>query len=99
MTFSEKFDKVYIGLISGLVLPFIIGLTIYLFSPGNSSLHSYFARIADSNIITHSISICVFPNILIFLIFNRVDMLRATRGVLAITIIWAIIVFGIKFIQ
>jgi hypothetical protein len=99
MTFSEKFDKVYIGIISGLVLPFIVGLTIYLFSPGNLSLHSYLARIADSNIVTHSISICVFPNILIFLIFNRVDMLRATRGVLAITIVWAIIVFGIKFLQ
>lgn len=99
MTFFQKNDKVYIGVISGLVLPFIIGLTIYLFSPGNLSLHSYLARIADSNIVTHSISLCVFPNILIFLIFNRFDMLRATRGVLAITIVWAIIVFGIKLIQ
>jgi hypothetical protein len=39
----------------------------------------------------------VFPNIIIFLIFNRLDMLRAARGVLAVTIIWAVIVFGVKF--
>jgi preprotein translocase subunit SecE len=32
------------------------------------------------------------------MIFNRFDMLRATRGVLAMTIIWAVIVFGVKFL-
>jgi hypothetical protein len=98
MTFSEKFDKVLTGFISGLIFPFIIGSLIYLFSSGHLSLHLYLARIADSNIITHSITLCVFPNIFIFLIFNRFDMLRASRGVLAITIVWAVIVFGVKFL-
>jgi hypothetical protein len=99
MTFSEKYDKVLTGLISGLVLPFIFGFIIYIFSPGHHTLHSYLARIADSDIITHSITLCVFPNIFIFLIFNRFDMLRASRGVLAMTIVWAVIVFGIKFLR
>jgi hypothetical protein len=98
MTFSEKYDKVLTGLISGLIFPFIIGIIIYFFSPGYHTLHSYLTRIVDSNIITHSITLCVFPNIFIFLIFNRFDMLRASRGVLAITIFWAVIVFGIKFL-
>jgi hypothetical protein len=98
MNSFEKYDKVLTGLLAGLVLPFLVGLIIYLFSPGNLSVHSYLARLEESNIITHSISICVFPNILIFLIFNRFDMLRATRGVLAVTIVWAVIVFGIKFL-
>jgi hypothetical protein len=98
MNSYEKYDKVLTGLLSGLVLPFLVGLIIYLFSPGSFSIHSYLARLEESNIITHSISICVFPNILIFLIFNRFDMLRATRGVLAVTIVWAVIVFGIKFL-
>ena len=98
MIFSEKYDKVVTGVISGLVLPFIIGLIIYIFSHDHLTLHSYLARIADSNIITHSITLCVFPNIFIFLIFNRFDMLRASRGVLSITIVWAIIVFGVKFL-
>ena len=55
-------------------------------------------RIADSNIITHSITLCVFPNIIIFLLFNQFDMLKATRGVLAITIVWAVIVFAVKIL-
>jgi hypothetical protein len=98
MTFYEKYDKVLTGLLSGLFLPLLVGFMIYIFSPGHLSIHSYLTRISESDIITHSISICVFPNIIIFLIFNRFDMLRASRGVLAITIVWAVIVFGVKFL-
>ena len=98
MRFYEKYDKVLTGVISGLVLPFITGLIIYAFSSSHLSLHSYLVKIADSNIITHSITLCVFPNILIFMIFNRLDMLKATRGVLAMTIVWAMIVFGVKIL-
>jgi len=96
MKFSEKLDNVVTGVVAGFVLPFIIGTIIFMFSSGNQSLHSYFIRIADSNIITHSITLCVFPNIIIFLLFNQFDMLRATRGVLAITIVWAVFVFAVK---
>jgi hypothetical protein len=98
MKLYEKYDKVLTGLISGFLFPFIIGIIIYLFSSGHQSLHSYLIRIVDSDIVTHSISLCVFPNLIIFMIFNRFDMLKATRGVLAITIFWAVIVFGVKFL-
>ena len=98
MKFSEKFDNVLTGVIAGFVLPFIVGTIIFMFSSGNQSLHAYLLKIAGSNIITHSVTLCVFPNIIIFLIFNQFDMLRATRGVLAITIMWAVIVFALKLL-
>lgn len=98
MSFTEKYDKMVTGFISGLFLPLIIGLVIYLFSSGNVSIATYLKRIAEMNIITHAITLCVFPDVFIFLIFNRLDMLRASRGVLAITIIWALIVFAVKLL-
>jgi hypothetical protein len=98
MRFSEKYDKVITGLISGLLFPFIIGIIIFIFSSGHQSLQTYLLRIVNADIITHSISLCVFPNLLIFMLFNRFDMLKATRGVLAMTIVWAVIVFGVKFL-
>ena len=98
MTIPEKYDKVITGLVSGLIFPFIVGIVIFLFSSGDMSLGAYLSRLKESNIITHSITLCVFPNILVFLLFNRFDMLRAARGVLAITIVWAIIVFTVKFL-
>lgn len=94
----SKFDKVTVGVISGLVLPFVVGLIIFAFSAGDTTIMEFLNKIADGRVITHSISLCVFPNVLIFLGFNWLDMLKATKGVLAVTIIWALIVFGVKFL-
>jgi hypothetical protein len=98
MTIPEKYDRVATGVISGLLLPFIIALLMFLFAKGDHNLQSWLKRIAESDIVTHIITLCVFPNILIFLLFNHFDMLRASRGVLAITILWAVLVFGVKFL-
>ncbi|HLN20157.1 MAG TPA: hypothetical protein VK213_03655 [Bacteroidales bacterium] len=98
MTLREKADNMATGIASGILLPFITGLIIYLFTSAGLSLHAYLLRIAETNIITHAITLCVFPNVAIFFIFNRFDMLRACRGVLGVTIFWAILVFVIKFI-
>jgi hypothetical protein len=95
---TEKYDKVYIGAVSGFVIPIIIGLCVYLFSSGDKTIIEYITRIIFADILTHIISLCVFPNIFLFLIFNRLDMLRATKGVLGITIFWAILVFAVKFL-
>jgi len=98
MTRIEKFDKFYIGAVTGFVIPFIIGLCVYFFSTGDKTLAEYINRIVFADILSHIISLCVFPNIFLFLIFNRLDMLRATKGVLGITIFWAILVFAVKFL-
>jgi len=98
MIFSEKYDRMLTGISSGIILPLIVGLTIYLVSSGHLSISSYLSRIAQSNIMTHAITLCVFPNVVIFMIFNRYDMMRACRGVLAVTIAWAIIVLAVKLL-
>jgi hypothetical protein len=98
MTRAEKYDKMLTGLISGFVFPIIVGLIIFVFTAHGKSIPDYLDRIAYANIMTHAITLCVFPNIFIFLLFNRFDMLRASRGVLAITIAWAVTVFIVKFI-
>lgn len=98
MKLTEKYDNMMAGIVSGVILPVITGLLIFVFSAHGRSLASYAARIIDANILTHAITLCVFPNVAIFLLFNRYDMLRAARGVLAVTILWAISVFIIKFI-
>ena len=98
MTRSEKYDKTTFGAITGFILPFIVALLFYLFSEGNMSITGYLHKIVNADILTHIISLCVFPNIILFLLYNRLDMLKATRGVLGITIFWAILVFTVKFL-
>jgi len=96
MKITEDYDKVTTGIIGGLLLPLLTGLVIYLFTAHSRTIAEYLERIVRARILTHAITLCVFPNILIFLLFNRFDMLRASRGVLAVTILWAVSVFIIK---
>jgi hypothetical protein len=93
----EKYDNLLSGIISGVIFPVIVGLIVFTFTAHGKSIISYLERISYANIVTHAITLCVFPNVFIFLLFNRFDMLRAARGVLAATIVWAIIVFAVKF--
>lgn len=97
MVLAEKYDKIITGFLSGVALPVIVGLVAYMITSRGVSIPAYLAKIAANNVLTHAISLCVFPNIVIFLTFSRFDMLRACRGVLAVTIIWAIVVFIVKF--
>jgi hypothetical protein len=99
MTIPEKYDKVPTGLISGFVLPFLVALITFLLAKGHPSLHTWMRKISEASIITHIITLCVFPNVLIFLLFNHFDMLKASKGVLGITIFWAVIVFAIYFLS
>ena len=98
MSIAEKYDRLITGIISAVLLPVLVILIMWLFSSGHNSLQTYLNKIANADIITHIITLCVFPNVFIFLIFNRFDMLQASRGVLGITIVWAIIVFIVKFV-
>lgn len=96
MKSPEQYDRMSTGILGGLLLPLVTGLVIYLFTAHDRTIIEYLDRIVRARILTHAITLCVFPNVLIFLLFNRYDMLRASRGVLAITIVWAISVFIIK---
>lgn len=98
MSRIENYDRLPVGVIAGFVLPVVTGLAFYFFSSGDRNLIEYFQRILKADILTHVISLAVLPNLVLFLIFNRLDMLKATRGVLGITIFWAAAVFAIKFL-
>ncbi|MCX6335494.1 MAG: hypothetical protein NT092_14540 [Bacteroidia bacterium] len=96
MTIPEKYDQMLTGIVSGLVLPVITAFFIFIFSKGDPSLGEWLRRVSAAGVETHMISLCVFTDVLIFLLFNHFDMLRASRGVLGITIVWAALVFMIK---
>jgi len=98
MIVAGKYDKIAVGAGAGFLLPVMISLVFFLFSSGDRSLLEYFSRIVKADILSHVISLCVFSNIILFLIFNRLDMLGAARGVLGITIFWAVVVFAVKFL-
>ena len=94
---TVEYNKIITGVLAGFIFPFVVGILIYFFTAGGRTIAEYIDRIVQAHIVTHAITICVFPNVLIFLLFNRFDMLKASRGILGMTILWAISVFIIKF--
>ena len=96
MQATERYNNVVTGVISGIIMPVIAFLLFFLFTRNGLSMVQYLERVTETGKTTEVMSVAVFANILIFLFFNRFDMLRASKGVLGITFIWAFIVFGIK---
>lgn len=85
------------GVIAGLIVPVVVMLMFYLWKSGGMTIAGFLERLISSGTLTNAISVSVFANVFIFLLFNRLDMLRASRGILGITIAWAILVFILKF--
>lgn len=98
MKFAEKYDKIITGVISGAFFPVVVGLIVFAFTAHGKTLSTYLERISQAGITIHAITLCVFPNVIIFLLFNNFDMLRAAKGVLGMTILFAIVVFVLKLI-
>jgi len=98
MKVTEKYDNLTTGILSGLLLPIITALIMFLFAKDDPSLREWLRKITDADIVSKIITLSVIPNVFIFLLFNHFDMLRASRGVLGITFAWAVLVFGEKLL-
>jgi len=98
MDFREKYNNALTGVISGIVIPVAAFFIFFLLTRHGLTLDLFIRRMIEVDNVTEVMSVSVFANILIFLLFNRFDMLRASRGVLGITIVWAFVVFGIKLL-
>lgn len=96
MRFREKYNKMLTGVLAGVILPLIGFVAFWLITRDGDSMKTYFGRIGEAGNITEIMSVSVFTNIVVFLFFNRLDMLRASKGVLGVTILWALAIFGIK---
>lgn len=96
MQFSQRYNNMLTGIISGILIPVIAFFIFFLLTRNGLTLDLFIRRMIEVDKVTEVMSISVFANIVIFLLFNRFDMLRASKGVLGITIVWAFLVFGIK---
>jgi hypothetical protein len=91
-----KIDKQWIGLVLGIIVPTLTFFGIYLFAFPSQSLVSFWEMILTKGFFSQLLSLAVIPNIIVFFIFIWTNKLSAARGVLAATIVIAILVFGFK---
>ncbi|WP_297099024.1 hypothetical protein [uncultured Draconibacterium sp.] len=89
---QNKYDKVGVGVLTGLVLPLIIFFIVYLVGENNMSFLDYLAGMRRMQALVKIGSLCVFTNVGVFWIFLRLKYEKAARGVLGATILYAIVV-------
>ncbi len=95
---KQRFNNALTGVASGLILPVLAFFVFFMVTRHGLPLGQYFQKMIAADNLTEVMSVSVFTNILVFLLFNHFDMLRASKGVLGITLIWAFVVFGIKLL-
>ena len=93
---KPSLDTTVFGLLSGIFVPIITFFVIYFVLSGNQTLNEYLQRLVNRNIQGHFISISVIPNLLFFFIFIWLYKMKAARGVLSSTFLWAFIILAIR---
>ena len=79
-----NWDRVWVGLVIGVLMPIII-YTIYYYFVYNSGLKKM------------NVSLCIATNLIPFYFYQRKEKYNGLKGVLIATFVWAGLIFGLAF--
>lgn len=93
-----KCNKLYIGLLIGLILPIITSYAIFYFRFGDTmSFKEFTDGLLQLHGFTKLLSLSVIPNLIFFLIAIKLERLLAARGIVTATLLYAIAVVVLRF--
>ncbi len=93
-----KCNKLYIGLIIGLVVPLATSWLIFYLSFGDTySINEFSNKLIASKGFTKMLSLSVLPNLAFFMLAIKLDRLIAARGIVTATVLYAILVIILRF--
>ena len=94
----NRFDRLAIGWLLGIISPLIIFLIVYELKYSDMEFMTYLRNVWKMKIFLKILSLCVFPNLGFFFLFYRNKYDMAARGVIMATFIYAFFVMVGKFI-
>lgn len=89
---ERKADKLWVGLIVGIVLPFLVLLIVYLSSYAYMTVPDFLRKMAFQAVFLKLLSLCAIINLGSFFLFYQTKNDRAARGVIWATFFFAFIV-------
>ena len=93
----KRYNNIRMGLVLGLVAPILGFFIVYLVGFRGMAFIEYLELLSFRNKLSSIVSLSVIPNLLLFFIFIWLDYLYSARGVLASTLLFALIVVVTKF--
>ncbi|MAY83699.1 MAG: hypothetical protein CMP59_06145 [Flavobacteriales bacterium] len=94
---ERKADKIWVGLLMGLLLPFLVMLIVYLSSYAYLTVPDFLRKMAFQAVFLKLLSLCAIVNLASFFLFYQTKHDRAARGVIFATFIYAFVVLINKF--
>jgi hypothetical protein len=98
MTLSRRFNKFWIGLTLGILLPLITFLLIYLIGYSETPFSEFLKFAFVMGALAKFLGLCVVPNLAIFYLFLNKEYWYATRGVITSTLLCTLGVVVLKFL-
>jgi hypothetical protein len=95
---KSKVNNIYLGIILGIIVPVITVLLAYKIRFNQYNLEEFFNLLVQRKILSSLLSLCVIPNLLVFLIFIWLNYLYSARGVLLSTFLVGFIIVVVKFL-
>jgi len=92
----KKYDALSTGIIAAILLPVIVFFIMYYSKMQDIRFTLFSNNLLIGNIIPIIISHCILPNLLLFLMFNGLNWLRAAKGVLGTTVVLTVLIFAVK---
>lgn len=93
-----KFNKPYVGLILGLLLPVLSFILYYYYkTKGDMSLIDYFNLLVHYQLFMTILTLSVLPNIILFFIFKKLDYWYSIKGLVTAIFIYTMIVVVLRF--
>jgi hypothetical protein len=94
----QQFNTLATGILSGLILPVIIYFILYYSKVQDIRFTLFSNHLVIGNIIPVIISHCILPNLVLFFIFNGLNWMQASKGILGATVVLTVLIFAIKLI-
>jgi hypothetical protein len=94
----KRLDKFSVGMIWGIILPFIVFLFIYLIRYGSIPIIQFVIHLSEMKILIKILSLCGFSNLLVFLYFYRNRLDKAAKGIIAATFVYGFLVLVSRFL-
>jgi hypothetical protein len=91
------FDKTWIGILLGLIAPFITFVLYYLINYRYMKIQAFINFMKLGEMYTPVITLCVLANLGVFYLFIWKDKYKGARGVLGSTFIWGAFIVYLKF--
>ena len=83
---KRRFDNIWVGLLFGIVLPFLVMFIVYLSSYAFLTIPEFLRKMVLSAIFFKLLSLCAIVNLVSFYFFYQTQNDKAARGVIMATL-------------